>query len=75
MALVRSFKMVIVEEMDLTPPLVGKIYVVCNRDNVTPNELYHITLNKYPICSYTSFLKIHNSSTGGRHPYVLCKYM
>ena len=34
------------EEMDLTPPSDGKIYIVCNRDNTTPNEHNHIILNK-----------------------------
>lgn len=73
MALAHSFKMVIVEKLDSIPPSDRRIYVVCNQDITTPNEHNHITLNKYPKCSCTCFLKMHNSSFGGIQLYVPCK--
>lgn len=75
MTLTHSLKIVIVEKVDLTPPSDGKIYVVCNRGNATPNKHYDITFEKYPISSRISFLKVHNPSIGARQPYVPCKHM
>ena len=36
----------------------------------TPDEHYHITLSKHPKYSCTSFLRMLNTSIGGRQPYV-----
>lgn len=67
--------MVIVEKVDLTPPLDGIIYVAYNEDNATLGKHYHMIVNKYPWCLCTSYSKMHNSNIGGKQPYGPCNHM